>query len=89
MAKDDLLEIDMNIKSTLSDFTRLVEKEKKEEKNFMMFITDIFLVIKLPKIKSNIFKKVIKHLLKLEEEFLVMYFLVILFMIQVYNILFH
>jgi hypothetical protein len=39
MAKADLLEIDMNIISTLRDFKSLVEKEKKEEKNFMMFIT--------------------------------------------------
>ena len=35
MAKADLLEIDMNIISSLSDFKSLVEKEKK----FVMLIT--------------------------------------------------
>ena len=38
MAKADLLEIDMNIISTLSDFKSLVEKEE-EKKKFVMFIT--------------------------------------------------
>ena len=38
MAKAVLLEIDMNIISTLSDFKSLVEKEE-EKKKFVMFIT--------------------------------------------------